>query len=83
VVQRVKHELEKRRKLLAAAGVADDPAVQHDDQYTALQLALIARKRLTLLELRDEQQIDDIVLRQVQAVFDFEEIRLSRAAPRD
>jgi Na+/H+ antiporter len=83
VVQRVKHELEKRRKLLAAAGVADDPVVQHDDQYTSLQLALIARKRLTLLELRDEQQIDDIVLRQVQAVLDLEEIRLSRAAPRD
>jgi hypothetical protein len=83
VIQRVKHELEKRRKLLAAAGVADDPVVQRDDQYTALQLALIARKRSTLLELRDEQQIDDIVLRQVQAVLDLEEIRLSRAAPRD
>jgi CPA1 family monovalent cation:H+ antiporter len=81
VVERVKHELEKRRKLLAADGVADDPVVQHDDQYTALHLALIARKRSALLELRDEQQIDDIVLRQVQAVLDIEEIRLSRAAP--
>lgn len=81
VVARVKKELEKRRNLLAAAGVADDPVVQHDDQYTALLLALIARKRSTLLELRDEQQIDDIVLRQVQAVLDIEEVRLSRAAP--
>ena len=83
VVQRVKHELEKRRKLLAAAGVAENPVVQHDDQYTALQLALIARQRSTLLDLRDERQIDDIVLRQVQAGLDLEEIRLSRAAPTD
>jgi CPA1 family monovalent cation:H+ antiporter len=81
VVERVRHELEKRRKLLAADGVADDPIVLHDDQYTALHLALIARKRETLLELRDGQQIDDIVLRQVQANLDIEEIRLSRAAP--
>jgi CPA1 family monovalent cation:H+ antiporter len=81
VVERVKHELEKRRKLLAADGVPDDPVVQHDDQYTALHLALISRKRSALLELRDRQQIDDIVLRQVQAVLDIEEIRLSHAAP--
>jgi Na+/H+ antiporter len=81
--ERAKHELEKQRKLLAAAGLVDDPVVQHDDQYTALRLALIARQRSTLLELRDEQQIDDIVLRQVQAVLDLEEVRLSRAAPVD
>jgi CPA1 family monovalent cation:H+ antiporter len=34
-----------------------------------------------VLQLRDEQRIDDIVLRQVQAGLDAEEIRLSRAAP--
>jgi CPA1 family monovalent cation:H+ antiporter len=82
-LERVKRELEKQRKLLAAAGLVDDPVVQHDDQYTALRLALIARQRSTLLALRDEQQIDDIVLRQVQAVLDIEEVRLSRAAPAD
>ena len=81
VVERVRHELTKRRALLAADGVVDDPVVVYDDQYTALQLALIARQRLTLLQLRDDQRIDDIVLRQVQAGLDSEEIRLSRAAP--
>ena len=81
MVERVRHELDKRRKLLAADGVADDPVVQHDDQYTALRLALIARQRAALLELRDERSIDDIVLRQVQAELDIEEVRLSRAAP--
>jgi CPA1 family monovalent cation:H+ antiporter len=81
VVERVRHELDKRRKLLAANGVSDDPIVVHDDQYTALHLALIARKRVTLLELRDAQRIDDIVLRQVQARLDSEELRLSRGVP--
>ncbi len=81
VVERVRHELSKRRTLLAADGAVDDPVVVHDDQYTALQLALIARQRGTLLQLRDAQRIDDIVLRQVQAGLDSEEIRLSRASP--
>jgi Na+/H+ antiporter len=81
VVERVRHEIEKRRRLLAADGDGADPVVQHDDQYTALRLALVSRQRSTLLELRDERRIDDIVLRQVQAGLDTEEIRLSRAAP--
>jgi hypothetical protein len=81
VVERVRHELDKQRKLLAAAGADGDPVVQHDDQYTSLSLALIARRREALLELRDEQRIDDIVLRRVQAGLDIEEVRLSRASP--
>lgn len=80
VVERVRHEMEKRRKLLAADGAADDPIVQHDDQYTALRLALLGHKRATLISLRDEQLIDDIVLRQVQAALDIEEVRLARSA---
>ena len=78
VVDRVRHEFDKRRKLLAADGSGDDPMVLHDDQYTALRLALLAQERATLVQLRDEQQIDDIVLRQVQARLDVEEVRLSR-----
>jgi CPA1 family monovalent cation:H+ antiporter len=83
VVDRVRHEIDKRRKLLAADGAGDDPVVLHDDQYTALRLALLGRERATLVQLRDEQQIDDIVLRQVQARLDQEEVRLSRSAPVD
>ena len=81
VVERVRHELDKQRKLLAASGSDGDPIVQHDDQYTSLSLALIARQREALLELRDEQQIDDIVLRRVQGRLDIEEVRISRANP--
>jgi CPA1 family monovalent cation:H+ antiporter len=81
VVARVRHELEMQRTLVAASGAGDDPVVQHDDQYTSLLLALIARRRSALLELRDEQRIDDIVLRQVQARLDIDEVRISRTSP--
>ncbi len=81
VVERVRHDLDKQRTLLAAAGAESDPVVQHDDQYTSLSLALIARRREALLELRDQRQIDDIVLRRVQARLDVEEVRFSRANP--
>ena len=81
VVERVRHELDKQRTLLAASGSDGDPVVQHDDQYTSLLLALIARRREALLELRDEQRIDDIVLRRVQARLDIEEVRISRTSP--
>ncbi|HEX5088415.1 MAG TPA: Na+/H+ antiporter [Nocardioides sp.] len=81
VIERVRHELDKQRTLIAAAGAEADPAVQYDDQYTSLQLALISRRREALLELRDEQRIDDIVLRRVQARLDIDEVRLLRADP--
>ena len=81
VVERVRHELDKQRKLLAAGGAEGDPIVQHDDQYTSLSLALIGRRREALLELRDEQRIDDIVLRRVQARLDIEEVRFLRSNP--
>ena len=81
VVERVRHELDKQRKLLASAGVEGDPVIQHDDQYRSLSLALIGRRREALLELRDEQRIDDIVLRRVQTRLDQEEVRFLRANP--
>lgn len=81
VTERVRRELNKERRLVAAAGAEDDPAVQHDDQYTSLLLALIGRRRQALLELRDLQRIDDIVLRRMQARLDIEEVRLLGAHP--
>ncbi|MBV9832251.1 MAG: Na+/H+ antiporter [Marmoricola sp.] len=81
VVERVRHELDKQRRLVSAAGVDGDPIVEHDDQYRSLSLALIGRRREALLELRDEQRIDDIVLRRVQARLDQEEVRFLRANP--
>ena len=48
-------------------------------RYRSLSLALLGRRREALLELRDEQRIVDIVLRQVQARLDQEEVRFLRA----
>ena len=81
VVERVRRELDKQRRLVAAAGAEGDPAVLHDGQYTSLSLALIARRREALLELRDSQRIDDIVLRRVQARLDIDEVRFLGAHP--
>ena len=79
VVARVRHELDKQRALATASGGDGDPVVEHDDQYTSLSLALISRRREALLELRDERRIDDIVLRQLQARLDIEEVRFLRS----
>jgi CPA1 family monovalent cation:H+ antiporter len=83
VVERVRTEIERQRRVLAADGAEGDQVIQHDDQYVSLSLALIARKREALLELRDAQRIDDIVLRQVQAVLDIEEVQFLRGDPVD
>jgi CPA1 family monovalent cation:H+ antiporter len=48
-----------------------------DADYAALRLRLLARKRATVVRLRDEQRIDDTVLRQIQSRLDVEEVRLS------
>lgn len=81
VTDRVRHELDKQRRLVMADGADGDPVVQHHGEYTSLSLALLARRREALVQLRDERHIDDIVLRQVQARLDIEEIRFSRATP--
>jgi hypothetical protein len=80
VVQCTRHELEKRLRVLNAGDgeTEDEPALRYDRQYSALRLATVARKRDTLLRLRDEGRIDDVVPRQVQNRLDIEEVRLTR-----
>jgi Na+/H+ antiporter len=80
VVERMRHEYEEHMRVLRAdrAGANDDPALRRDRHYTALRLALLAHKRATVVRLRDERRIDDVVLRQVQAALDIEEVHLSR-----
>jgi monovalent cation/hydrogen antiporter len=82
---RLHREYEKHLRLLHAgeAGADDEPALRYDQQYTALRLAVLAHKRDTVLRLRDERRIDDIVLRQIQARLDIEEVRLARRETAD
>ncbi|WP_405504629.1 Na+/H+ antiporter [Streptomyces purpurascens] len=80
VADRMRQEYEAHLQVLrASGGEADDEEVlRHDRHYTALRLELLARKRTVVLRLRDEHEIDDTVLRQVQRRLDIEEVRLSR-----
>lgn len=80
VTERMRHEYETHLQVLRASGgeADDEEALRHDRHYTALRLELLAHKRATVLRLRDEHEIDDTVLRQVQRRLDIEEVRLSR-----
>jgi CPA1 family monovalent cation:H+ antiporter len=48
-----------------------------------LRLAVLTRKRQAVTELRDANEIDDIVLRELQAAMDIEEVRLLGPVPTD
>lgn len=79
VHERLRHEHEKHLRKLHADNREDAERFRvHNDEYTALRLAVIAHKRATVVRLRDERRIDDTVLRQLQAGLDIEEVRLSR-----
>ena len=86
VVERLRREYDKHLRVLQAnanaggdgEGAADEEALRYDRQYTDLRLAMLARKRATVLRLRHERRIDDSVLLQVQSRLDLEELRLTR-----
>jgi CPA1 family monovalent cation:H+ antiporter len=42
-----------------------------------LKLEVLRHKRATIVRLRDERRIDDVVLRQLQSKLDIEEVRLA------
>jgi Na+/H+ antiporter len=83
VTDRLRREYTEHLHVLRAGtdDPEDEPAERHDQQYAALRLAVLARKRATMLRLRDEQRIDDIVLRNLQDRLDLEELRLSEQTP--
>ncbi|MER5333507.1 hypothetical protein [Micromonospora sp. NPDC002717] len=58
-------------------------AEQARDLDRRLRLAVLEHKRREITRLRDTNQIDDIVLRDVQAVLDIEEIRLLGPEPNE
>jgi NhaP-type Na+/H+ or K+/H+ antiporter len=57
---------------------ADGRPSSAEADFDALRLAVLAHKRAAVVQLRDDQHIDDIVLREVQAQLDAEEVRLTR-----
>jgi Na+/H+ antiporter len=82
VVARTVTEYERHLELVRKDGEAAvvEAAVRAESDYAALRLELLALKRETIVRLRDEQKIDDTVLRQIQARLDVEEVRLTQRA---
>lgn len=86
---RLREEYEQHLRVLTAIPAVDDDTddtatgssadvLSRHRRATELRLALLARKRATVIRLRDENTIDDTVLRQIQARLDHEETRLTR-----
>jgi Na+/H+ antiporter len=80
VVVRTVTEYERHLELVRKDGeeAVLEAAVRAESDYSALRLELLALKRETIVRLRDEQKIDDTVLRQIQARLDVEEVRLTQ-----
>ncbi|GAA2136177.1 Na+/H+ antiporter [Glycomyces algeriensis] len=80
VADRMRRDYEQHLEvLLAEQSEADEehPARRYDRHDTELRLELLAVKRTAVVRLRDEQRIDDNVLRYMQGRIDIEEIRLT------
>lgn len=81
VVDRVRREYEEHLELLEVVDeeppdAAEPPGRVTEDQLRMLRLGLLDAKRQAITLLRDTNRIDDIVLREIQAVLDAEEVRL-------
>jgi CPA1 family monovalent cation:H+ antiporter len=81
VVSRTLAEYDTHLRILRARqdGTEPEEEINHTEHdYATLRLELLSRKRASVIRLRDERQIDDTVLRQIQARLDIEELRLTR-----
>lgn len=80
IVDRIREDYEGHLALVKAEESDDDdhPLLQQRGTAVELELALVRLKAATVLRLRDEGEIDDLVLRQVRAEYDAEETRLLR-----
>jgi monovalent cation/hydrogen antiporter len=78
VVARLREEYEQHALALEVEPSQDgeDDGADARDLDRRLRLALLGSKRRAVISLRDSREIDDIVLREVQAVLDLEELRL-------
>jgi CPA1 family monovalent cation:H+ antiporter len=84
LLERVRAEYEQHARDLEAEYSADgDSGAELREQDRRLRLGLLEHKRAAVIALRDARRIDDIVLREIQAQMDIEEVRLLGPAPAD
>jgi monovalent cation/hydrogen antiporter len=60
----------------AEAGAGTSDAAERNDLLRRVRLGVLEHKRRAVTDLRDQDRIDDIVLREVQSAMDLEEARL-------
>ncbi|MGH3968666.1 MAG: cation:proton antiporter, partial [Mycobacterium sp.] len=71
-------EYEKHAELVVAGGdsAAPNDAVERNDLVRRVRLGVLEYQRRAVTELRDQNRIDDIVLRELQSAMDLEEVQL-------
>jgi monovalent cation/hydrogen antiporter len=76
--KRLKKEYEEHAAVIQAQGDPDAPneLAQKGDLVRQVRLGVLDHKRQAITQLRDQHRIDDIVLRELQATMDLEEVRL-------
>jgi monovalent cation/hydrogen antiporter len=85
LLHRLQKEYEEHAALISANGddVAPNDAAERHNLLRQVRLGVLERKRRAITELRDQNRIDDIVLRELQAAMDLEEVRLLDPANAD
>lgn len=77
LLSRLHKEFEEHAALIAAgADAATTDAAERNDLVRRVRLGVLEHKRRAVTELRNQNRIDDIVLREVQSTLDLEEVRL-------
>ncbi|MGV0747980.1 Na+/H+ antiporter [Mycolicibacter minnesotensis] len=82
LVGRLLKEYQDQAELVAVSG-QPNAAAERDAMVRRVHLGVLEHKRSAVTELRDRNHIDDIVLREVQAEMDLEEMRLLGPADSD
>jgi monovalent cation/hydrogen antiporter len=78
LLRRLRKEYEEHAALVEAGRDAEgsNEVAERSDLLRRVRLGVLEHKRRAIIELRDQNRIDDIVLRELQGVMDLEEVRL-------
>jgi monovalent cation/hydrogen antiporter len=78
LLRRLQKEYEEHAALIEAGGDDEGPneVAERNDLLRRVRLGVLEHKRRAITELRDQNRIDDIILRELQSAMDLEEVRL-------
>jgi monovalent cation/hydrogen antiporter len=82
LVRRLRKEYQEHAALVEAGGddEGSNEVAERNDLLRRVRLGVLEHKRRAITELRDQNRIDDIILRELQSVMDLEEVRLLEPA---